>query len=97
MVGISPVKHMMYLVGFLRDFYTTWSKAYKSIYVELHKMDREYVVLIGYKMFTEDSTDWIDRVEVVKTDRKYLLVVKKELMGLNLPNKNGDMEKGCKI
>jgi len=66
-------------------------KAYKSVYVELHRMDREYIVLIGYKMINENSWDWIDRVEVIETDRKYLLVVKKELMGLNLPNKNGDM------
>jgi len=50
-------------------------KTYKSIHVELYKMDREYLVLIGFNVFTENSTDWIDRVEVVKTDRKYLLVV----------------------
>jgi len=41
-------------------------------------MDREYLVLIGFNVFTEKSGDWIDRVEVVKTDRKYLLVVIKE-------------------
>jgi len=44
-------------------------------------------------VFTENSTDWIDRIEVIKTDREYLLVVKKELMGLNLPNKNRDVDK----
>jgi len=49
--------------------------------------------LIGYNIFTENSTDWIDRVEVVETDRKYLLIVKKEILALNLPNKNGDMDK----
>jgi|GEM_PF-5631813 len=38
--------------------------------------------------------DWIDRVEVVETDRKYLLVVKKEILGLNLPDKNGNIDKG---
>jgi len=41
--------------------------------------------------------DWIDRVESVKTDRKYLLIVKKEILMLNLPNKNGDMDKGIRF
>jgi|GEM_PF-1692624 len=91
MVRIPPEKLSLYLFNFLRDFYAMWSKRYKSIYVELHKMDREYVVLIGYKKITENSTDWIDRAEVVKTDRKYLFIVKKEILACNRSNKNGDV------
>jgi len=53
-------------------------------------MDREYIVLIGYNEFTEKSGDWIDRVEVVKTDRKYMLVVIKEPLGFRIP-KNGEL------
>jgi len=41
-------------------------------------------------MITEKSGDWIDRVEVVKTDRKYLLVVIKEPLGFRIP-KNGEL------
>jgi len=97
MVKITPEKHMMYLVGFLRDLYVMWSKAYKSIYVELHKMDREYLVLISYKMINEKSWDWIDRVKIIKTDRKHLLIVKKEILMLNLPDENGDMDKDTRL
>jgi len=68
-----------------------WSKAYKGVYVELHGTDREYIALIGYNVFTENSTDWIDRVEVIKTDRKYLLVVIKEHLGFRIP-KNGELK-----
>jgi len=66
-------------------------KTYKNIQAELHKMDREYLVLIGYNVFTENSTDWIDRVEVVETDRKYLLVVIKEPLGFRIP-RNGELD-----
>jgi len=54
-------------------------------------MNREYAVLIGYKLITEKSWDWIDRVEVIETDRKYLLVVEKEILACNRSNKNGDV------
>jgi len=43
---------------FLRDLYMMWSKTYKSIYVELHKMDREYIVLIEYGGISRNSKDW---------------------------------------
>ena len=66
-------------------------KTYKNIQAELHKMDREYIALIGYNVFTEKSGDWIDRVEVVKTDRKYPLVVIKEPLGFRIP-KNGELK-----
>ena len=65
-------------------------KTYKNIQVEFHKMDREYIALIGYNVFTEKSGDWIDRVEVVKTDRKYLLIVVKEPLGFRIP-RNGEL------
>jgi len=61
MVRISPEKHSLYLIGFLRDLYAMWSKAYKRIYVELHRMDRDCLVLIGYKMITKNS--WIGLIE----------------------------------
>jgi len=53
-------------------------------------MDREYIVLISYNVLTEKSWDWIDRVEVIKTDRNYLLVVVKEPLGFRIP-KNGEL------
>ena len=65
-------------------------KTYKNIQVEFHKMDREYIALIGFNVLTEKSGDWIDRVEVVKTDREYLLVVVKEPLGFRTP-KNGEL------
>jgi len=73
-----------------------WSKTYKGIYVELHKTDREYIVLISYGKITENSEDWFDRAEVVKTDRKYLLIIKKE-MACNLPKDDEDINKGIKL
>jgi len=45
-------------------------------------------------MITENSEDWIDRVEVVETDRKYLLIVKKEILALNLSKDNEDINEG---
>jgi len=91
MVRISPKS---YYYNSIIQLHVSWIKNYKSIHAELHRMSRDYLVLIGYNVFTENSTDWIDRVEVVKTDRKYLLIVKKEILALNLPNKNGDMDRG---
>jgi len=40
-------------------------------------------------MINEKSWDWINRVEVVKTDRKYLLVVIKEPLCFRIP-RNGE-------
>jgi len=42
--------------------------------------------LISYKTINKD---WIDKVEIIEADRKYLLIVKKEILACNLPNKNG--------
>jgi len=53
-----------------------WSEKYRSIYAKLHKMSREYLVLISYGGIDMSSEDLVDRVEVVKTDRKHLLIVK---------------------
>jgi len=55
-----------------------WSKTYKNVYVELHRRNKEYLILISYGGIDRNSEDLVDRVEVVGTDRKYLLIVKKE-------------------
>jgi len=60
-------------------------------------MNREYIALIGFNVFTEKSGDWIDRVEIIETDREYPLVVRKEILALNLPNENGDIDKGVRF
>jgi len=65
-----------------------WSKKYRSIYVELHRVNREYIVLISYGGIDRNSEDLVDRVEVVNTDRKYLLIVKKETWRYFIPDKD---------
>jgi len=90
MVKITP---KTYYYNFVIQLHVSRIKTYKSIQVELYKRDKEYLVLIDYDEFTKKSWDWIDRVEVVKTDRKYLLVVKKELVGFRIP-KNGELKPG---
>jgi len=87
MVRITPES---YYYNSIIQLHVSRIKTYKSIQAELYKMDREYIALIGFNVFTEKSTDWIDRVEVVKTDRKYLLVVIKEPLGFRIP-RNGEL------
>jgi len=87
MVEISPKS---YYYNSIIQLHVSWIKTYKNIQVELHKMSKGYLVLIGFNVFTEKSGDWIDRVEVVKTNRKYLLVVIKEPLGFRIP-KNGEL------
>jgi len=82
MVRITPESHYY---NSIIQLHVSRIKTYKSIQVELYKMDREYIALIGFNVFTEKSGDWIDRVEVVKTNRKYLLVVIKEPLGFRIP------------
>jgi len=88
MVRITPKS---YYYNSIIQLHVSRIKTYKSIQAELYKMDREYIALIGYNELTENSTDWIDRVEVVKTNRKYLLVVVKEPLGFRIP-RNGKLK-----
>jgi len=87
MVKITPE---LYFCKTIIELHVARIKRYKDIHVELHRMDKEYLVLIGFNIFSEKSWGWIDRVEVVKTDRKYLLVVVKEPLGFRIP-KNGEL------
>jgi len=86
-VKITPE---LYFYKSVVELYVSRIKRYKNIHVELYRRSRDYLVLIGYNVFTENSGDWIDRAEVVKTDRKYLLVVIKEPLGFSIP-KNGEL------
>ena len=52
--------------------------------------------MISYKLITKNSWDLIDRVEVIETDRKYLLIVKKEIMEYKIPNVNKDVKPDAK-
>jgi len=88
MVKITPEK---YYYNSIIQLHVSWVKRYKNIQVELHKMSKGYLVLIGYNVFTEKSGDRIDRVEVVKTDRKYLLVIIKEPLGFRI-SKSGELK-----
>jgi len=48
-------------------------------------------------MITKNSWDWIDRVEVIEINRKYLLIVEKEIMRYNLPKNDEDIMFSDKI
>jgi len=87
MVRITPKS---YYYNSIIQLHVSRIKTYKNIQAELHRRNRDYLVLIGYNVLTENSTDWIDREEAVKTDRKYLLVVVKEPLGFRIP-KNGEL------
>jgi len=88
MVKITPKS---YYYNSIIQLHVSRVKTYKNIHVELHRMDRDYLVLISYNMFTENSEDYIDKVEVVKTDRKYLLVAVKEPLAFRIP-RNGELD-----
>jgi len=94
MMEITPE---LYLYKTIIELHVARIKRYKDIQAELHRRSGDYLVLIGYNMFSENSWGWIDRVEVVKTDRKYLLITKKEILMFNLPDENGDMDKSSLV
>jgi|GEM_PF-4608402 len=52
-----------------------WSRIYKSIYVKLHKMDKEYIVLISYNMFTENHETGLIESDV-RFGEEYLSLIK---------------------
>jgi len=60
-VEITPE---LYFYKPIVELHVSWVKKYKNIHVELHRRSRDYLVLVGYNMFTENSEDWIDMVEV---------------------------------
>lgn len=48
---------------------------YRDARIELYKRDKYYYILIDYKHIEEDWINHIDRIEVIETDRKYLLIL----------------------